>query len=53
MSVAIICPISAITDRVKGIPIMAKKIQNNLPNVVTGAKCPYPVIVKDVSLPYN
>ena len=38
--VAKICPTSAITDKVKGIPTMAKKIQNNLPGNVTGAKLP-------------
>ena len=38
MSVAMIWPMSAITDSVNGIPTMAKKIQNSLPRVVTGAK---------------
>ena len=40
INVAIIWPMSAITESVRGIPMMAKKIQNNLPKVVTGAKWP-------------
>ena len=37
MSVAVIWPTSAITDTVKGIPMIAKKMQNTLPAVVEGA----------------
>ena len=48
MSVAMIWPMSAITDKVKGIPTMANKIQNSLPGVVTGAKWPYPMVVRMV-----
>ncbi len=36
-SVAKICPTSAITDRVNGIPTMANRMQNARPRVVTGA----------------
>ena len=39
---------SAITDRVKGMPIIANKIQNSLPGMVTGAKWPYPMVVRIV-----
>jgi len=38
--VAKICPTSAITDRVKGIPTMANKMQKARPRVVTGAIWP-------------
>ena len=46
--VAMIWPMSAITERVKGIPTMAKKMQNRRPGVVTGAKWPYPMVVRMV-----
>jgi len=36
-SVAKICPTSAMTDRVNGIPTMAKTMQKARPFVVTGA----------------
>ena len=39
---------SAITERVKGIPTIAKKMQNRRPGVVTGAKWPYPMVVRMV-----
>ena len=39
-SVAKIWPTSAITERVKGIPMMAKRMQNARPEVVTGAILP-------------
>jgi len=39
-SVAKICPTSAITDNVKGIPMIANKMQKARPRVVTGAMCP-------------
>ena len=46
--VAMIWPISAITESVNGIPTMAKKMQNSRPGVVTGAKWPYPIVVRIV-----
>ena len=38
--VAEIWPTSAITERVKGMPMMANKMQNTRPPVVTGAMLP-------------
>ena len=38
--VAKICPTSAMTDSVKGIPMMANKMQKARPGVVTGAMLP-------------
>ena len=38
--VARICPRSERTDRVKGIPMMAKKMQNRRPGKVTGEMLP-------------
>ena len=40
INVAKICPTSAITESVNGIPTMAYKIQKTLPAVVTGAMLP-------------
>ncbi len=37
------CPTSAMTERVKGMPTMAKRMQKTRPAVVTGAMLPYPV----------
>ena len=39
-SVAKICPTSAITDRVNGIPIIAKRMLKARPATVTGAIFP-------------
>ena len=38
--VAEIWPTSAMTERVKGMPMMANKMQNTRPPVVTGAMLP-------------
>ncbi len=38
--VAQICPTSAMTERVKGMPMMAKRMQKSLPAVVAGAMLP-------------
>jgi len=39
-SVAKICPTSAMTESVKGIPTIANKMQKARPKVVTGAMWP-------------
>ena len=42
-SVAKMAPTSAITERVKGIPMMANKMLKARPDIVTGAILPYPI----------